>query len=144
MAATQTAKGSTPEKPGLITVVIWGAVLIGASIWFLVRALSGSPDATADHASPSVGESTAINDVIAQDEMDKQTAPAILFPAAAQPAVIPTNRNDNEVILQKTKTKVNQQLVKRLKQYVKDNPYRDNRALEQQIKIRENQCSQTP
>ena len=69
-----------------------------------------------------------------EHEMAEQpTAPVIQTPAAT-----PAEQNSDEVKLQQAKAKVNHRIAKRMKQYIKDNPDRDNRELEEQIKKREN------
>jgi hypothetical protein len=70
--------------------------------------------------------------------------PPEVKPVLPPPPDVPTNRNDAELILQKTKAAANQKLVERLKQYVKDHPERDNRELEKEIKIREQRIKSNP
>jgi len=146
MGATQTDKESGLGKWSFITVSILGAALIIALIWSLSRALNNSSVETVDNSSPQgsvapTSEATGAS----QEEIENQyvaeqrTAPVIQAPIAAQPAVIPTKQKNDEVILQKAKTKVNQKLVERMKQFIKDNPNRDNRDIEAQIKKREAQ-----
>src|ERR1035437_3473854 len=111
MGAAQTDKGSALGKWSLITVSILGAALVIASIWSLYRALNNySP-----HGSVALtNEAPTMNTVLIQEEIERQhtmaeqrTAPVIQAPVAAQPAVIPTNQDNNEVILQRAKAKVN-------------------------------------
>ena len=144
MGATQTDKGSASGKWGLIAAAILGAALIGASIWSLARALNNS----APPGSVAATNAAAPAPAAAEEEMDHEpektgpgTAPVIQAPVAPA-AVIPTNQNNDALALQQARAKFNQALVKRLKQYVKDNPNRDNRELEKQIKIRENRGAQ--
>ncbi len=68
----------------------------------------------------------------------------ILTSIAVPPAVIPTKQQEKAVALQKAKTRVNQLIVERMKQSIKDNPGRDNRILEKQIEKREKQCVPMP
>ena len=146
MGATQTDKGSAMGKWILITGAILVAGLVIASIWSLARTLNNFSVETVDNSSPQgsvapTSEATGAS----QEEIENQyvaeqrTAPVIQAPIAAQPAVIPTKQKNDEVILQKAKTKVNQKLVERMKQFIKDNPNRDNRDIEAQIKKREAQ-----
>ncbi len=81
-----------------------------------------------------------------QEEIEKQhdmaeqrTAPVIQAPAAVQRAVRPAKQKNDEVKLQRVKTKVNQQIVERMKQYIRDNPNLDTRDIKEQIEKRENQ-----
>lgn len=146
MGAAQTDKGSTPGKWGLIAASILGAVLLIAAIWSLSRALNNS----SPHGSvATTNEATTVNAVPMQEEIERQhemteqrTAPVIQASVAAQSAIIPTEQNNEKVILQKAKAKFNQRIVERMKQYIRDNPSRDNRELEKQIKKRENQGAQ--
>ena len=155
MDAMQTGKGSALGKWSFIMMSIMGAVLIIALIWSLSRALNNSSVETADNSSPQgsvapANEAATMNTVLSQKEVERQqyemeeqrTAPVIQAPVTAQSTVIPTNQHNNEVILQKAKTKVNQRIVERMKQYVRDNPNRDTRDIEEQIKKRENQDAQ--
>ena len=143
MGAVQTDQESAPVKWGLITAIILGVVLLIASIWSLSRALNKS----SPHGSVALtNEAATMNTVLSQEEIDRRqyelaeqrAAPVIQSPTAAQPAVIPTKQNNDEVILQKAKAKVNQRIIERMKQYVRDNPNLDNRDIEEQIKKREN------
>ena len=154
MGATQTDNESGLGKWKFVTVSILSIVLIIALIWSLSRALNNSSVETVNNSSPrgSVAPAngdTTINTVLSQEEIERQdmaeqrTAPVIQAPVVAQSAVIPTNQNNNEVILHKTRAKVNQQIVERMKQFIKDHPNRDNRAIEEQIKRRENQGAQS-
>lgn len=146
MSTAQTDKGPASGKWGLIAALIIGTVLLIAAIWSLSRALNKS----SPHSSVALTNTAAeMNVALTQEEMERQhemaeqlTVPVIQSPAAAQSAVIPTKQNNDEVKLQKAKTKVNQMIAKRMKQYIKDNPDRDNRELEEQIKRREKQCAQ--
>ncbi|MDO9542559.1 MAG: hypothetical protein Q7J98_09585 [Kiritimatiellia bacterium] len=137
MGAVQTDKGSAPGKRGLIAAFIFGAVLVIASIWSLSRALNNS----SPHGSVALTNEAATTDaVLSQEEIDRrQYELAIPAPVAAQSAVIQTKQNNAEVKLQRAKAKVNQLIVERMKQYVRDNPYLDTRNIEEQIKKRENQ-----
>lgn len=146
MGATQTDKESALGKWILITVSILGAALVVALIWALSCALNNS---SPQGSVAPTSETATMNTVLSQEEIERQhvmaeqrTAPVIQAPVAAPPAVVPTKQNNDEVILQKEKAKFNQQIVERLKQYVKDNPTRDTRELEKQIKKRENQGAQ--
>ena len=148
MGAAQTDKGSALGKGGLVAASILGAMLVIASIWSLSRTLNKS--SPHDSVAPA-NEATTIKNIPSDEEIESQhelaeqpTAPVIPAPAAAQPAVIPNKQHDDEVKLQKARAKVNQRIVTRMKQYIKDNPNRDNRELEGQIKKRENQGVQSP
>ena len=154
MSAIQTEKGSAMGKWILVAASILGAVLVISSIWSICRALINSSAETADNSSPQgsvvpANKATTMNTVLSQEEIERQymaeqrTAPVIQAPVAAPPAVATTNRNNEEVILQRERTKANQLIIKRLKQYVSDNPNRDTRAIQEQIKKRENQGAQT-
>ena len=140
MGAVQTDKGSASGKWGLIAASIIGAVLLVASIWSLSRALNNS----SPHGSVALtNEVATMNTALSQEEIERQnmaeqrTAPVIQSPAVIQPVVAPTKQHEDEVKLQKVKAKVNKQIVKRLQQYIKDHPERDNRDIEAQIKKRE-------
>lgn len=142
MSATQTDKKSALGKLSLITVSILGAVLVIALTWSLSRALNNSspPGAVAP-----VNEDTTMNTVLSQEEIERQhkmaeqrPAPVRQTPVPAQSAVIPTKQNNDEVKLQRAKTKVNQRIIERMKQYVRDNPNLDTRDIKEQIKKREN------
>jgi len=144
MGAAQTDKESAPVKWGFIAASILGAVLLIASIWSLSRALNNS----SPHGSVAPTNAAAtIDTALSQAEIERrqyelaeqQTAPVIQVPVAAPPAVIPTKQHNDEVKLQKAKTKVNQMIVERMKQYIRDNPNLDTRDIEAQIKKRENQ-----
>ncbi len=147
MGATQTDKESALGKWSLIMVSILGVVLVIALIWSLFRALNNS----SPHGSIApTNEATTMNTVPLQEEITRQhemaeqrTAPVIQSSVAAQSTVIPTNKNNNEVILQKAKTKVNQRIVERMKQYIRDNPNRDTWDIQEQIKKRENRGAQS-
>ena len=152
MSAIQTEKGSAMGKWILVAASILGAVLVISSIWSICRALINSSAETADNSSPQgsvvpANKATTMNTVLSQEEIERQdmaeqrTAPVIQAPVATPPAIapIPTNRQDDEVKLQKLKSTVNHKLVERMKQYIKDHPGQDNRKLEEQIKKRENQ-----
>ncbi|MDO9542204.1 MAG: hypothetical protein Q7J98_07775 [Kiritimatiellia bacterium] len=156
MGATQTDKGSALGKWSFITVSILGVALIIALIWSLSRALNNSSVETVNNSSPQgsvapANGDTTMNTVLSQEEIERRqyemaeqrTAPLIQAPVAAQAAVIPTKQHNDEVILQKAKTKVNQKLVERMKQYIKDHPNQDNWELEKQIKKRGKQGAQS-
>jgi hypothetical protein len=146
MDDTQADKESAPGKWNFITVSIIGVVLVVAVIW-LARALNNSsPQGSVAPA----GKDTTMNTGLSQEEIERQhemaelrTAPAVQAPVAAPPAVIPTNQHNDEVILQKAKAKVNQRIVDRMKQYVRDNPNRDTWDIKEQIKKRENMGAQS-
>lgn len=143
MGAAQTDQGLSPAKWSLIAASIFGAVLVIASIWSLSRALGNS----SPHGSIApTNEAATMNTAPSQEEIESQhemaeqrTVPVIQAPVAALPAVIPNKQHDDEVRLQKAKTKVNQRIVERMKQYIKDNPNLDTRDIQEQIKRRENQ-----
>lgn len=147
MGAVRTDEGSTPGKGSLIAASIFGAVLLIALIWSLSRALNNS----SPHGSVAPTNAATVMDAVSsQEEIERQhemaeqrTAPVIQTPAAVQPAGVPAVPKVDEVRLQKAKAKVNRRIVERMKQYVKDNPVRDNRELEEQIKRRENRGSQS-
>lgn len=148
MGAAQTDKWSAAGKGGLIAAFILGAVLFIASIWSLSRALNNS----SPHGSVALtNATTTMNTALIQEELPSQpdmaaqrTVPVIRAPVAEQPAVIPNKQHDDEVKLQKARAKVNQRIVERMKQYVRDNPKLDTRDLEEQIKRRENQGVPSP
>lgn len=138
MRVAQTDQGPATGKSILIAACVLGGALAIASIWSLCRALHtpsphGSVAMSNEAAAPMQEEPEWQH-----DSAEHRAAP-VFQPSAPQPAAIPTNQNNDAAVLQKTKAKVNQQLVERLKQYVKDHPERDNRELEKQIKKRENQ-----
>jgi len=146
MGTAPTDKEAVPVKWGLIATFILGAVLLIAAIWSLSRALSNSsPHGPVALAS----EAAATNAAMVQAELERQhdlveqlAAPVIQSPAVTQPVVVPTKPREDEARLQKAKSKVNQRIIERMKQYVKDNPTLDNRDIEEQIKKRENQGAQ--
>ena len=156
MEATQTDKGPLGTG-GLVVLFIFAIGLIVAIVWSVVRALS-NPAVEAENkslaqgsAAPAGGASAMSGTApLAQEEIECQAAqdpsPPLPPPTVirAPAAVVPANKVDEAVVLQKVKTKVNQRLVERLKQYVKDHPYSDNRELEKQIKIRESQSITIP
>ena len=144
MGATQIDEGSALGKGGLIAVSILGAVLVIASIWSLSRALGNS----SPHGSAvPTNAATTMDTVLSQEEIERRqyemaeqrTAPVIQTPVALPLTVIPTKQQNDEVVLQKAKAKVNQRIVERMKQYIRDNPNLDTREIEKQIKKRENQ-----
>ena len=145
MGAAQTDKGTAPGKWSFITAAIIGAVLVGTSIWSLVRVFSDTSGETVDRAVPPLNEAVTINAVLPQEEIDRQhaqyppPAPVVQSPAVTQPVVAPTKQHEDAVKLQQAKTKVNQMIVERMKQYIKDNPNLDTREIEDQIKRRESQ-----
>ncbi len=146
---------STNPEPGskhwiLIAAAVACAALLGFSIWSLARALSNSP---APGAPPPAAAAPPPPAAMAEEEPEHApagtgpaAAPAIPGPAIlpARPAAASTNRNHDAATLKKAKAEVNRRLVDKLKQYVKDHPNRDNRELEKQIKIRENQGAPAP
>ena len=151
MKTTQTDNGPALGKWVVIMGAIAAAGLVAASIWTVARTLS-KPAVEPEPLSPSQNSATPAGWVsgASQEEIEKQYVaeqrlePATRVPAPAPAAAIPVGRNNEEVILQKTKAKVNQRLVERLKQYAKDHPNLDNRELEEQIKKREQQITPTP
>ena len=136
MGAAQTDKGAASGKWGLIAASILGATLVVASIWSLARALSNS--STCGSVIPT-NEAAATDAALSHAEVEKRQHE--LAEQRPAPAVAPTSRNNEKVILQREKTKANQLIIKHLKQYVRDNPGRDNRDIEKQIKRRENQVA---
>lgn len=144
MGDVQTDKESAPGKWGLIAASILCAVLLIASIWSLSRVLNKS----SPHGSVALtNEAVTVNAVSTQEEIERQDELAEeqppQVPVVVQPAVSPALQNNDAIKLQKVKAKVNQRIAKRLKQYIRDNPDRDNRELEEQIKRRENQGVQS-
>jgi len=143
MGAAQIDKGSALGKWSFITMSILGVALVIALIWSLFRALNNSlPQGSVANEDTN----TTMNTVLSQEEIQRrqyetaeQRTAVIQAPVIAQSAVIPTNKHNDEIILQKAKTKVNQRIVERMKQYVRDNPNRDTRDIQEQIKKRENQ-----
>ena len=145
MCAVQTDKGAAQGKWGLIAASILVAALVVASIWSLSRVLNKS----SPHGSVVPANEVATMDAVLsqeaierQDMAEQRAAPVIQTTVTAPPAVISNKQNADEVKLQKAKAKVNQLIVERMKQYVRDNPNRDNRELEEQIKRREKQGPQ--
>jgi len=139
MSAAQKDKES---KGRLVAAAIFGAVLIIAALYSLSRTLHKSAVATGDASAPPGLMVPAPTNLLTPEEIKRQhamyqTAPVIPAPVAAPPAVIPAGQKKDEVILQAAKADVNQRIVERMKQFVKDNPARDNRELEKQIKKRE-------
>lgn len=155
MGAAQTDRGSALEKWSLSALSVLGAVLIGAAIWSLVRALSissvetGGPSVPQDAAAPARA-AAVMKGVLSQKEIDRQhaqyqpPAPVIPKPIAVPAVVLPPNKNNAAIILQQEKVKVNQRLVKRLKRYVQEHPGLDTGELEEQIQKRENQNTPVP
>ena len=148
MGATQTDQEPVLGKWSFITVSILGIALISAVIWSLSHALNNSsPQGSVTPAN----KDAPVNAVLAQEEIarrqyemaEQRTAPVSPAPVIAQSAAILTNQKNDTVILQKAKTKVNQEIVERMKQYVRDNPNRDTRDIQAQIKKRENNGVQT-
>ena len=149
MGATQTEQGSAMGQWILIMVSILGAVLIIALIWSLYRALNNSsPQGSVAPAN----EATTMNTALSQEEIEKQfiaehaeqrTEPVTQALVAAQAAVVPTKQTNDAVILQKAKTKVNQRIIERMKQYIRDNPNADTWAIQEQIKKREKRDTQS-
>jgi len=153
MKVTPTDKEPVLGKWSLIIGGVGIVVLVVASIVSLVRAVSNSTVERGNISSPSASMAPAgeaeMHTVLSQEEIDRQHAqnqppPALSPVPVAAPSAVPTNRNNDEILLQKTKAKVNQRLVERLKQYVKDHPELDNRELEKEIKKREAQCTPIP
>lgn len=145
MGVTPTDNESALGKRTFITVSILGIVLIVALIWSLSRALNnsspqGSVAPTNETAAMSTLPSQA--EVERQDMAEQQPATEIQAPVAAQSTVVPTKQNNDEVILQKAKTKSNQRIVERMTQYVKDHPNRDTLSIQEQIKQREKRDAQ--
>lgn len=146
MGAAQTDEGIAPGKLILIGASILGAVLLIASILSLSRALN--------HSSPHgavvpTNEAATVNAVSSQEELERQyemaeqrPAPVIQTSAVVPLAVVPAIPKVDEVKLQKAKTKFNRRVAERMKQYVNDNPNRDNRDIEKEIKKRENKGAQ--
>ena len=141
-------------KRALITVAILGIALVTYSIWSISRALLKAPAATTEQPSPP-GSATPANKAAtmnagpSQEELEiryvmaeQRAAPAPQLPVVKQPAAVPTNKPSEAVILQKAKAKVNQRIVERMKQYVRENPNRDTREIQEQIKKRESQGAQ--
>lgn len=147
MGAVQTDNESGQGQWSFIASIL-GVVLITALIWFLSRAPNNS--APQDSVAPA-NEAAALNTVLSQEEIERrerdipeqEPAPVIRSPVAAQPAVSPTKETKDAVVLQKAKTRVNQQIVDRMKQFVKDHPNRDNRGIEKEIKKREDRDAQS-
>lgn len=142
MGDVQTDKESAPGKWGLIAAFILGAVLLIAAIWSLSRVLGNSSpygSAVPTNVAATMDAALSQDAIEMQDMVEQRAMPMIPKPAVIQPVVAPTKQHEDEVKLQKAKSKVNQRIVKRMKQYIKDNPNRDNRELEEQIKRRENQ-----
>lgn len=146
MVAAQKEKGSALGKWGLITVSILGVVLVIAAMWSLARALNNSaPQGSVTLTNEATPPHTALiqEEIKNQPDMAAQrTEPVIQAPVAEQPVVTPAKQTGDEVALQRAKAKVNQRIVERMKQYVRDNPDRDTLEIEAQIKKRENQDAQ--
>lgn len=141
MGAARTDEGSAPGKGNLIGASILGAVLLIALIWSLSRALNNS---SPHGAVVPTNAAATMNTALMQEEIERQhemaeqrTAPVIQTPAVVPPAVIPANQNNDAVILQRERKKANKLIAERMKQYISENPTRDNSELEDQIKKRE-------
>lgn len=145
MQVLQKDKESVPDKTRYVIMAILGVILMVASIYALFRALNKYTGAAGKVLAAPGATDPMLTNLITPEEIERQhaayqpPAPAIPAVVAAPSPVMPANHEDAAVILHKEKTKFNQQIVERLKQYVKDNPTRDNRELERQIKKRENQ-----
>lgn len=145
MGAMQTDPESALGKRGLIAAFIIGTVLLIAAIWSLSRALGNfSPHGSAVPTNEAATMDTALSQdaIEMQDIVEQRAIPMISKPSVTQPVVAPTKQQEDAVKLQKAKTKVNQLIVERMKQYIRDNPNRDTRDIEEQIKKRENQGTQ--
>ena len=144
---------------GLIVLALVAVGLIIAAVLSLVNVFSPSAakngEKLPEHDSVAGGRTAEMTyPSLPQEELDRQhaeyktppvTRPPVTRPVvSAPPPVIPVKKESEAVILQKTKAAVNQKLVVRLKQYVKDHPQLDNRELEKQIAIREKQCAPVP
>jgi hypothetical protein len=144
MSAVQNDNESVPGKGSLIMVVIIGAVLIIASICSLSRALNKSTVVPGDASAQPASTAPAPVNFLTPEEIERQHAmqqpPAPAIPVLV--AVTPAKQNSDEIILQKAKAKVNQRIVERMRQYINNNPTRDNRELEEQIKRRETRDAQ--
>ncbi|MCX6993165.1 MAG: hypothetical protein NT011_08500 [Kiritimatiellaeota bacterium] len=141
MGATQTDQESAPRKWGLIAVFILGVVLLIAAIWSLSRALGNSSPygaAVPTNAAATMDAALSQDAIEMQNILEQRAIPTTPKPAVTQPVVAPTKQREDEIKLQQAKSKVNQRIVARMQQYVRDNPNRDNRELEEQIKKREN------
>lgn len=145
MVSAQPAQGSEPGKGLLIAACVVGAALVIAAIVSFVRssALEKQGNSAAQGAGDNAGAAVAISALLPQEEIDRQhaqyqpPAPVIAQPVPNPPVAIPVNQNSDEVILQKEKAKVNQRIVERMKEYVKDHPNLDTRELQEQIIKRE-------
>jgi hypothetical protein len=139
-------------KWSFIALVGFAAVLIGFSVWSLVGIFGKGGDNTGGNPASlnNNGGAGSGNPGMPKAEIERAHAqyhpppPPEVKPVLPPKIETPTNRNDAELILQKTKAAANQKLVERLKQYVKDHPERDNRELEKEIKIREQRIKSNP
>lgn len=137
----------------LVAACVVGALLVIAAVFSVARALrdSGLEDGDNPATLRAVdGDMASSNDFLPPEEIDRQHAaykppvPIIPVLAAVPAAVTPANQTNDEVILQRAKGKVNQRIIERMQQYIRDNPNLDTRELEKQIKKRENQGAQIP
>jgi len=136
MSALQKDQKSVPDKAVYAFLALCGAVVVIVLVYFVARAPDRSAPATGDEASMAA----MLTNLLTPEEIERQHAayhpPAPAIPA---PSVTLTNQNTEAVKLQKATARVNRIIVERMKQYVRDNPHRDTRALEKQIKKREMQ-----
>lgn len=147
MGATPKNQASAMGKSGLIVVFVISAVLLIAAIWSLSRAMREAvPHGAAVLADEVIMPDAGVHpDAIEMQAVVEQRAiPAVSRTVALPPAVTPTVQQQKAVKLQKAKAQVNQLIVERMKQSIRDNPGRDNRSLEKQIQKREKQYMPMP
>jgi hypothetical protein len=144
MRISQPAQGA--GKGLLIAAGIVGVMLVIVVIFTIARALrfytiENNADAAAQESAAGMAPA---NVLLSQEEIDRQHAqyhpPAPVIPkvVAKPPEIVPTNREDREVVRVREKTKLDQKLVERLNRFVRENPNRDTRQLEAEIKKRAN------
>jgi len=146
MGATSKNQASAMGKSGLIVVFVISAVLLIAAIWSLSRAMREAvPHGAAVLADEVIVPDAVVHpDAIEMQAVAEQRAiPAVSRTVALPPAVTPTKQQEKVVKLQEAQARVNQLIVERMKQSIKDNPNRDNRNIENQIKKREKQYMPT-
>lgn len=149
MGAMQTGQGAESKKKGLIVAMLLGATLVLVSVYSLSRAMNKSavvPEST-DLSGAIIPAPTSL---LTQEEIERQyeeamprPVPVIQATVSAPSAVAVTNQKEAEIILQMAKTKFNQRIVEKMKQYIKDNPTLDTRDIAEQIKKREKQGAQS-
>ncbi len=142
MGAKPTENETTPGKLNFITLSIMGVAVIIAWIWFIAHApTKTSPQ---DAVVPA-NETVTIYSGLSQEQIERQhvaeeqhAEPVIRMNGTNQPAVAPSKDENDAVVLQKAKAKVDERIVERMQEYIRNNPNRDTRNVKEQIKRREN------